>query len=179
MIPGIDGVGRRADGRLIYFATENDVIGTMADKAIVDPRRSVDLPDHVDVAKVAAAMNPAMSSWVALRQRASFSKGQDVLVLGATGNAGQMAVQIARLFGAGQIVAVGRDAERLAVLPSHCATSTVRLDRTDTAGRLAQSAADVDVVLDYLWGEPAAAAIVAILTHRANRGRPLTWRSSP
>src|SRR6204780_957300 len=62
MIPGIDGVGRRPDGRLIYFATENDVIGTMADKAVVDPRRSVDLPDHVDVAKVAAAMNPAMSS---------------------------------------------------------------------------------------------------------------------
>ena len=61
MIPGIDAVGQRPDGKRIYFVADDDVIGTMADKALADPRRSIELPDDADVAKVAAAMNPAMS----------------------------------------------------------------------------------------------------------------------
>ena len=96
MIPGIDAVGQRPDGRRIYFVAADDVIGTMADKALASARRSVVLPDDADIAKVAAAMNPAMSSWVALRRRVPIEPGQSVLVLGATGNAGAMAVQVAR-----------------------------------------------------------------------------------
>src|SRR5580704_12480691 len=69
MIPGIDAVGQRRDGKQIYFVADDDALGTMADKAVADVRRAVELPDDVDVAKVAAAMNPAMSSWVALRLR--------------------------------------------------------------------------------------------------------------
>ena len=76
MIPGIDGVGRRPDGRRLYFAAGDDVIGTMADLAVVDLRRAVELPDGVDVAKIAAAMNPAMSSWVALRRRVPLGPGR-------------------------------------------------------------------------------------------------------
>src|SRR6202034_3199781 len=122
MIPGIDGVGRLPDGRLVYFASDDDVIGTMADKALVDPRRSVELPAGADVAKVAAAMNPALSSWVALRRRVPLQPGQSVLVLGATRNAGPMAVQVAKRLGAGRVVGAGRDADRLAAL------STVGVD---------------------------------------------------
>ena len=62
--------------------------------------------------RVAAAMNPAMSSWVALRRRISFEAGQSVLVLGATGNAGRMAVQVAKHLGASQVIGAGRDAGR-------------------------------------------------------------------
>jgi hypothetical protein len=62
MIPGIDAVGQRPDGKRIYFVAADDVIGTMADKAVASPRRSIELPDDADAAKVAAAMNPAMSS---------------------------------------------------------------------------------------------------------------------
>ena len=62
MIPGIDGVGRRADGRAVYFVAVDDVMGTMADKALVDERRAIELPAGSDEARVAAAMNPAMSS---------------------------------------------------------------------------------------------------------------------
>jgi NADPH:quinone reductase-like Zn-dependent oxidoreductase len=120
-------------------------------------------------------MNPAMSSWVALRQRVSFQAGQDVLVLGATGNAGQMAVQVAKRLGAGQIIAAGRDTGRLAALPALGATATVPLGASDTADRLAKTAADVDVVLDFLWGQPAADAMVAIITNRADQGKPLSW----
>jgi NADPH:quinone reductase-like Zn-dependent oxidoreductase len=124
-------------------------------------------------------MNPAMSSWVALRQRIPFQAGQDVLVLGATGNAGQMAVQVAKRLGAGQIIAAGRDTGRLAALPALGATATVPLGASTGASsgadRLAKTAADVDVVLDFLWGQPAADAMIAIITSRADRGRPLSW----
>lgn len=58
--------------------------------------------------KIAAAMNPAMSAWVALRRRVPIEAGQSVLVLGATGNAGQMAIQVAK-HGAGRVVGAGRD----------------------------------------------------------------------
>jgi NADPH:quinone reductase-like Zn-dependent oxidoreductase len=97
-------------------------------------------------------MNPAMSSWVALRRRVEFQAGQNVLVLGATGNAGRMAVQIANLFGANQIIAAGRDADRLAGLPALGATDTVLVDGdADTvAPRLGHAASEVDVVIDYL-----------------------------
>jgi len=93
-------------------------------------------------------MNPAMSSWVALRQRMQFQAGQNVLVLGATGNADQ-------------IIAAGRSAERLAGLPALGATDTVLLggDADTVAQRLGQAATDVDIVIDYLWGQPTTAAM--------------------
>jgi NADPH:quinone reductase-like Zn-dependent oxidoreductase len=177
MIPGIDGVGRRPDGRLIYFAAHDDVIGTMADKAVVDLRRAVELPHDADVAKVAAAMNPAMSSWVALRRRVPIEPGQSVLVLGATGNAGTMAVQVAKRLGAGRVVCAGRDRNRLDTLTALGADEIVRLtdddDATDRA--LGAAAGEVDIVIDYVWGKPAQRAIMALLTARADRSRALNW----
>jgi NADPH:quinone reductase-like Zn-dependent oxidoreductase len=177
MIPGVDGVGRLPDGRLVYFAADDDVLGTMADKALVDPRRSVELPAGTDVAEVAAAMNPAMSSWVALRRRVPIEPGQSVLVLGATGNAGSMAVQVAKRLGAGRVVGAGRDGARLGALGALGADETVRLtdDTEATAGALGAAAAEVDIVIDYLWGRPAEQAIMALLTARSDRSRELNW----
>ena len=109
MIPGVDGVGRRQDGRRVYFAAGDDVIGTLADQAVVDVQRAVELPDGTDAAKVAAAMNPAMSSWVALRRRARLRPGQSVLILGATGNAAAMAAEVARRVPGRAAVADQRD----------------------------------------------------------------------
>ena len=172
LVPGIDGVGRGPDGRLRYFILPDTTMGAMAGQTVIDVRRSVVLPDSTDPVAVAAAMNPAMSSWVALRQRVPFQPGQDVLVLGATGSAGRLAVQIARLFGAKNVIAAGRDAGRLAALG---ATATVRLDGDAGETALGQAAADVDVVIDYLWGEPAAAAMIAVIAHRGDRGKPLSW----
>src|SRR5580693_3815224 len=132
LVPGIDGVGRGADGLLRYFILPDTTLGAMAERTVIDPRRSIVLPAGSDPVAVAAAMNPAMSSWVALRQRIPFQPGQDVLVLGATGNAG-----------------------RLALLPAAGATGTVCLDGDPevVARQLGQTASEVDVVLDYLWGE--------------------------
>ncbi len=177
MIPGIDGVGRRADGKLIYFVADDDVIGTMADKAVVDSRRAIELPDDVDVLKIAAAMNPAMSAWVALRRRVPIEPGQSVLVLGATGNAGTMAVQVAKRLGARRVVGAGRDRIRLEALRSVGADDVVQLtdDADATARALAAAAADVDIVIDYLWGQPAQHAMMALLTQRTDRSHALNW----
>ncbi|HTY97844.1 MAG TPA: zinc-binding alcohol dehydrogenase family protein [Solirubrobacteraceae bacterium] len=177
MVPGIDAVGRRDDGTHIYFAVDDGVTGTMAEKAVADRRRSIELPAGVDVAKVAAAMNPAMSSWVALRRRVPIEPGQAVLVLGATGNAGAMAVQVAKRLGAGRVVAAGRNAERLGALPDAGADETVRLsaDPEHSSAALAAAAAEVDIVVDYLWGPPAQHAIPALLTARGDRSRALDW----
>ena len=159
---------RDENGNLRYVVLDDTTLGTFADRILIDPRRSVTLPDGVDPVRIAAAMNPAMSSWVALRRRIAFTAGQRVLVLGATGNAGRMAVQIAKLFGAAQVIAAGRDTTRLAALTALGADETITFD--DIA-----RAADVDVVIDYVWGEPTANAMIPMLTARADRTAPLTW----
>jgi NADPH:quinone reductase-like Zn-dependent oxidoreductase len=177
MIPGIDGVGRRADGKLVYFARDDDVVGTLAEKAVVDPRRALELPDDAEIPVFAAAMNPAMSSWVALRRRVQLRPGQSVLVLGATGNAGTMAVQIAKRLRAGRVVGAGRDPERLDALLSVGADQVVKLtdDPEATAADLATAASEVDVVVDYLWGEPAGRTMRTLLERRSDRSNALDW----
>ena len=177
MIPGIDGVARLNDGRKVYFVIRDDTWGSMAEKAVVDLRLMVPLPENVDVLKVASALNPAMSAWVALRRRVPLRPGQSVLVLGATGNAGGMAVQIAKRLGAGRVVGAGRNADRLAALRQLGADEVVSLvdDDAVTADRLGAAAAEVDLVVDYLWGEPAATTMMALLRARADRSRAMDW----
>jgi NADPH:quinone reductase-like Zn-dependent oxidoreductase len=177
LVPGIDGVGRAPDGTLRYFLLPDTTMGTMAEQTVVDLRRSVVLPEESDPVLIAAAMNPAMSSWVALRRRVSFHPGQRVLVLAATGNAGRMAVQVARHLGASHVIGAGRQPGRLATLTDLGADATVCLDGppADAARRLGQAASDADVVIDYLWGQPAADAMLAVVTNRTDRGQPLTW----
>ncbi|HEX4442043.1 MAG TPA: zinc-binding alcohol dehydrogenase family protein [Galbitalea sp.] len=176
LIPGIDGVGRTADGELRYFLLDDTTRGSMADRVVVDARRTIPLPDGVDPLLIAAAMNPAMSSWVALRKRIDFTPGQSVLVLGATGSAGTLAVQIARHLGAGQVIAAGRDQSRLRAL-STVADEIISLDGATNkiSARLGDVAADVDVVIDYVWGRATAKAMVDIVSNRTDPARPLTW----
>jgi NADPH:quinone reductase-like Zn-dependent oxidoreductase len=168
LIPGIDAVIRDPTGTLRYAILDDTTLGTMAERTVIDLDRSVVLPHSIDPVVVAAAMNPAMSSWVALRRRIDFRPGQRVAILGATGNAGRMAIQVAKRFGASHVIAAGRDSAKLAALTS------LGADETCTFDELA-CAADVDVVIDYVWGEPTADAMVTILTDRADRGEPLTW----
>jgi NADPH:quinone reductase-like Zn-dependent oxidoreductase len=175
LIPGIDGVGCTPDGDLVYFVLPDSTLGAMAERTVIDRRRSVVLPADSDVAATAAAMNPAMSSWIALRMRIAIGPGQRVLVLGATGNAGQMAVEIAKHLGASHLIGAGRDAERLAALSDLGADVTISLTGEDADDALGEAAADVDVVLDYLWGAPAEQAMRALVTRRDDRSRALDW----
>ncbi|MFF1869500.1 zinc-binding dehydrogenase [Streptomyces sp. CB03911] len=168
LVPGVDGVVRDATGRLRYAVLDDTAFGTFADRTVIDVRRSVLLPEGSDPVRIAAAMNPGMSSWVALRRRIAFQEGRHVLILGATGSAGRMAVQIAKRFGAARVVAAGRDTARLKALPGLGADQAITFDEISAA-------ADVDVVLDFVWGAPAAEAMLPLLTARADRSAPLTW----
>jgi NADPH:quinone reductase-like Zn-dependent oxidoreductase len=174
LIPGVDAVGRLEDGTLVYCVVHDTPFGTMAERVVADRRRCARLPEGVDEAAIAAAMNPAMSSWIALRLRAPIQAGQSVFVLGATGNAGQMAIQIARLLGAGRVVGAGREIGRLASSGADEVISLVG-DRAAVGARLATAASESDIVLDYLWGEPAAHAMMALLTGRRDRAKPIDW----
>jgi NADPH:quinone reductase-like Zn-dependent oxidoreductase len=177
LIPGIDGVGRSAEGRLLYFVAFDGAFGTMAERTVIDRRRSAVLAADADVPAIAAGMNPGMSSWLALRKRISLTPGQRVLVLGATGNAGRMAVQIAKFLGAGHVTAAGRDAGRLAELTSLGADEIVSLagEPEDVARAIGAAGADVDVVIDYLWGSVTEQAIPALIRGRAEPGKLLSW----
>jgi NADPH:quinone reductase-like Zn-dependent oxidoreductase len=168
LVPGIDAVVRDQEGAIRYAILDDTRLGTMTERTVMQLERSVVLPDGIDPVAVAAAMNPVMSSWVALRRRIDFQLGQRVAILGATGNAGRMAIQVAKRFGASHVIAAGRDRAKLAELPA------LGADEVCTFDQLAR-AADVDVVIDYVWGDAAAAAMVEILTNRGDRGRTLSW----
>ncbi len=168
LVPGIDAVVRDARGQLRYALLDDTDLGTLAERTVIELQRSVVLPSDADPIAVAAAMNPAMSSWVALRKRIDFRPGSRVLVLGATGNAGRIAIQVAKRFGASEVIGAARNTELLGELDAVGADRTVTLDRLGEAS-------EVDVVIDYLWGQPAAAGMVELLTSRADRGAPLTW----
>ena len=175
LVPGIDGVGRTGDGALRYFVLPDTTVGAMAEQTVIDQRRSVALPDDADPILVAAAMNPVISSWIALRRRIHFEPGQTVLILGATGSSGRMAVQVAKHFGAGHVIGAGRDPQRLAALADLGADVTVRLDDAGSTDELARASRDVDVVIDYLWGPPTASAMAALVVNRSDPGKALTW----
>jgi NADPH:quinone reductase-like Zn-dependent oxidoreductase len=172
LVPGVDGVGRFPDGTLRYFAVTSDTRGTIAERVAVDPRASVELPDGADPVTVAAGANPVMSAWVALRRRITFEPGSRVLVLGATGASGRAGVQVAKHLGASHVVASGRDANRLSALTELGADVVVPLADADAVGA---AASDADVVIDYVWGQPAADVMRALVTARSDRGRRLDW----
>lgn len=171
LVAGVDGVGRGTDGKLRYFVQGPDMHGTMAEQTVIDLGRSIELADECDPVTVAAAMNPAMASWLALRCRVPFQAGQKVLILGATGSSGSMAVQVARHLGAAQVIAAGRDERKLAGLSELGATDVVPLGDA----RLADLACDVDVVLDFVWGDIAVDIMAGMLRRRTDRGAALTW----
>jgi NADPH:quinone reductase-like Zn-dependent oxidoreductase len=121
-------------------------------------------------------MLPAISSWVALTKRAPLQPGQSVLVLGATGTAGQIAVQIAKHLGAGNVIAVGRDVDALARTRTLGANQLVRLTGTKADGEtVGQVASEVDIVLDYLWGSVTSALMPALCRRRQAESRALRW----
>ena len=184
-IPGVDGVGRttartgslESDTRVL-FGSARPPYGTFAERAVARPAFCTPIPDGLDDATVAAMMNPGMSGWAALEHRAHFAAGESVLILGATGSAGHMAVQIARRFGAKRIVAAGRNPQALEETTSLGADATVSLQQDHdalVAAFRAALAGGIDVILDYLWGPPAEALLAALvqkgLDHDAGRVR--------
>ncbi|MEZ0364661.1 zinc-binding alcohol dehydrogenase family protein [Mycobacterium sp. pUA109] len=163
-VAGVDGVARLSDGRRVYTGAVSPY-GMMAERALIDPRGAVDVPDGVDAVTAAAAPNPGLSAWMSLHHAAQIQPDHHVLVVGATGVTGALAVQLAKMeFGVQRVVAVGRDADRLQWLRTVGADDTIRLGHDDLGARVGDAHRDrpFDVVLDYLWGEPAEHVLSAL-----------------
>ena len=170
-VAGTDGVGRTEDGRRVYFVLPEAPYGALAEKCLVRASQCIEIPESLDEVTAAAIANPGMSAWAALVERAGLQPGETVLVNGATGSAGRLAVQLAKYLGAGKVIATGRNESELQELLSLGADVIIPF----TLGTLHPLGAQhyeqalketftkgIDVVIDYLWGESAKTVIVAI-----------------
>ena len=160
-VAGVDGVGRLPDGRRVCFVLPRAPYGAMAEEAVVAADQWVAVPDDLNDQSAAAIANPGMSSWAALVHRARIRPGETVLVNGATGAAGRLAVRIARHLGAAKVIATGRNWPVLASLGADVA---IALDGNAAAlddSLAVQFGAGVDIILDYLWGPTALSLLVA------------------
>jgi NADPH:quinone reductase-like Zn-dependent oxidoreductase len=170
-VAGAEGVGRAADGRRVYFVLPETPFGALAEKSLVGSKHCVAVPDGLDDGTAAAIANPGMSAWNALVDRAHLQPGETVLVNGATGTAGRIAVQLAKYLGAGKVVGTGRNESELAellllgadaVIPFVLGPSLPRGAKQYEQALIAEFARGIDIVIDYLWGESAKTVIVAI-----------------
>jgi NADPH:quinone reductase-like Zn-dependent oxidoreductase len=165
-IAGVDGVGKLEDGTRVYFGIARSPFGTFSERSLAASWMCLPLPKGVDDVTAAGIANPAMSSWAALTARAKFVAGESVLILGATGVAGRLAIQIAKRLGARRVVAAGRNPLALEKLRALGADAVISLDQEQaalvSAFRSELAEAGVDVVLDYLWGQPAERLLEAI-----------------
>jgi NADPH:quinone reductase-like Zn-dependent oxidoreductase len=167
-VVGADGVGRTATGRRVFFTSPVAPHGSWAERTLVAEQDLLDLADDVDDVTAAALGNTGLAAWLALTWRADLQPGQNVLVLGATGALGSVAVQLAKALGAATVLAADRDPERLALSREHGADATVTITPdTDLVGAFRDVAGErgFDVIIDPVWGDPALAAM-----HVAARG---------
>lgn len=165
-VPGADGVGKLSDGSRVFFLAPKRPFGAMGERSLVHKDFCVPVPDDVSDETAASIANPAMSSWAALSHRAQFVAGESVLINGATGTSGRLAVKIARHLGAKKIIVTGRDPKSLDYLRSIGVDEVIPLTQDAPVlkeqFRASINRNHVSVVLDYLWGSSAEAIIDAI-----------------
>lgn len=160
-VAGVDGVGRLEDGSRAYFVLSRAPFGAMAERSVAPAAHCVPLPGALDDVTAAAIANPGMSSWAALTERARLRAGETVLINGATGASGRLAVEIARHLGADRVIATGRNIEVLGSLGADAVVTLAGDDDEIESALEPHFAQGVDVVLDYLWGSSARAALIA------------------
>jgi NADPH:quinone reductase-like Zn-dependent oxidoreductase len=161
-VAGREGVGS-LDGARVYFDAPIAPFGSMAQRTVIDPRSAYPVPDGVDDGVAVALGISGLAAWLALSWRARLREGEHVLVLGASGVLGQIAVQAAKRLGAARVVAAARSPEGLERCLELGADAGVRLDQgDDLLAALSDAAAGrIDVVVDPLFGAPFVAAVNA------------------
>ena len=176
-VVGGDGVGLLEDGTRVYGI---GVGGMIAEKAILQKNRIVKLPEHLDNATAAALPNAVMGSAMALRFRGNLQKGETVLINGATGVTGKIAVQLAKYYGAKKVIVTGRNQQSLEALLLLGADEIISLSQDDAAFvskiKAVHQQNAIAVVVDYLWG-PSAELILSALKGNggfSNRTRYIT-----
>jgi NADPH2:quinone reductase len=174
-VPGREGVGRVVSGTAVEPGTlvrfEVDAGfgrgGSLAERAAAPDENVVELPPETDPALAAALGIAGLAGWLPLSDRARLREGERVLVLGASGAVGQVAVQAARILGAATVVAAARSADGLRRAQELGADATVQLSEEGSLSELAErfrdaAGGELDVVVDPLWGMPARSAMDAL-----------------
>ncbi|MEX0621017.1 MAG: zinc-binding alcohol dehydrogenase family protein [Solirubrobacterales bacterium] len=163
--PGLEGIGLTPDGSRVWFNVPVLPVGSFSERCVIDEARAIKLPDGVEPSQAVPFGVAGMAAWLGLEWRGQLKPGETVLILGAGGTVGQIAIQAARLLGAGRIVAATRSKrgqERSLELGADLALGT-----DGEAGDLAAvfreaTEGGADLVLDGLWGTPAEAALSSI-----------------
>jgi NADPH:quinone reductase-like Zn-dependent oxidoreductase len=164
IVPGTDGVGYAPDGQRVYFASFRQPHGALAERTVAS--WTVPVPKGVDDATAAALINPAFAAWLPLHWRAEVQAGETVLIIGATGTSGKLAVAAARQAGAGRIVAAGRRQSVLDAL-SVDATVDLSLEGAELVQAFAAAAGPngYQVIVDYIWGVATEALLATLNNH--------------
>jgi NADPH:quinone reductase-like Zn-dependent oxidoreductase len=166
-VPGGEGVGRPLQdgkpGPRVYFRAALPS-GSLAERALISKGQTVPIPDGVPDGVAAALGTPGIAAYLALTRRAELKPGETVLILAASGVLGTIAVQVARLLGAGRIIAGARDERGLARARGLGAHATVDLKQSEGLTERIREASNgqLQVVIDPVWGVPGAAALEAM-----------------
>lgn len=155
-IPGSDGVCLLSDGTRVYGM---GVSGMMAEKATIHKDRIVGIPDGLDDATAAALPNAVVGAAMGLKFKAEIQAGDTVLINGATGVTGRVAIQLARYYGAKKVIGTGRNQQSLSELLALGADETIAITGDDARFKaqleVLHETTPVNIVIDYLWGRTA------------------------
>lgn len=168
LVPGVDAVARTSNGMLVYTGAEQPY-GTLAERMLVSKTLRFPLPVGAEPVQIAAGLNPGLSSWIPLKLRAAeIDELGTIVVLGATGMAGLLAVQNARLLGASRVIGAGRNLKNLERLSTTGVRPVVLTGDREVDARSIIKALDGNapsLVLDFVWRIPAEAAFLAFRRH--------------
>lgn len=160
---GGDGVGVLEDGTRVFAL---GATGMIAEKAVIEKDRMIRLPEGIDDATAAALPNAVAGSAMALLFKAGIKTGETVLINGATGFTGRIAVQLARHYGAKKVIATGRNTQSLQELLALGADELIAVEQANEAFvsqvKEIHAATPIDIVLDYLWGHTAELILLAL-----------------
>lgn len=153
VVIGTDGAGYLENGSKVYFFSKK---GTVSEKAVADKKMIIPIPEGLDFSLAAALPNAVMGSAMALKFKAGIQPGNTVLINGATGITGRIAVQIARLYRAQKIIVTGRNEESLQSLLELGADEIVslKLEDNDFKQKIKEihQETPIDIIIDYVWG---------------------------
>lgn len=180
---GVDGVGKiQATEELVYFVNLGPGKGTYLEVVNVSKNFIYPFPKDTDEkapARVVALANGAMASYMALFDRVGeVPVDAKIAILGATGTAGQLAIQLTKkIFGAKTVVGIARSAEKLAKLKQSqpLLDEVIALDEDEEEIIDSKLLSDVDIVLDFLWGQPATKILTAAVKSKSDKSKQLSW----
>jgi NADPH:quinone reductase-like Zn-dependent oxidoreductase len=174
-IVGTDGIGLRDDGQLIGFGGLRPPYGSMAEKVVLPKTHAIPIPEGVDAVTAATVPASTLTALFALRYGAKLQPGETVLIQGATGFAGKLAIQVAKLLGATCVIGTGRNAAALEKLRELGSDAVIDLKQSDEAlveaFKQEAGASGYHVILDFVWGHPTELLLEALVPRELSFAR--------